>query len=260
MQIHPTAIIDDGAEISASVKIGAYSIIEKDVKIGENTTIAPYVHIMGNTIIGENNKIYTGAVLGYDPQDKSYDSNRNTGIKIGDNNTIREHVTIHLSTKDNSYTKIGNNCYLMVGSHVAHDCVLEDNVTIVNAGLLAGHVVIEKNAFLSGGVGVHQYCRIGAYAMIGVNEKIAQDVVPFTLINDFPARAVGINVVGLRRAGFSTEQRKNLKLAYKIIFREKLPTSKIIERLEDSFDDPNIDYIINFLKKSVNEGRGFIKK
>lgn len=260
MNIHNTALVDEETKIHPSVKIGAYSIIEKGVIIDEGTEIAPYTHIMGNTRIGKNNKIYTGAVIGYDPQDTSFNPEKNVGIIIGCNNIIREHVTIHLSTKDNSNTLIGNDCFLMVGSHIAHDCVINDNVIIVNNAQLAGHTIVEKNAFISGNVGIHQKCRIGAYAMVGANEKIAQDVVPFILIDDFPAKPVGINRVGLRRAGFSPAERKNINRAYHILFREKLSTPKALEVLEEEFpDEPNIRYMINYIRTSIKSGRGIIK-
>lgn len=256
MNIHSTAIISKDSKIDKSVKIGAYTIIEKDVFIDSGTIIAPYVHITGNTKIGKNNKIYTGAVIGYQPQDLSFDPNKNVGITIGNNNTIREHVTIHLSTQNNSVTRIGDNCYLMVGSHIAHDCIIEDNVTLVNNALLAGYVIAEKNAFISGHAGIHQFCRIGAYSMVGANEKIGQDVVPFTIINNFPGVPIGINIVGLKRAGFTSEQRNNLRKAYRILFREGLIIPKALERLKREFDDPNITYMIKFIKESK---RGIIK-
>ncbi len=259
MNIHPTAIIDKEAEIDESVIIGAYSIIEKGVSIGENTVIGPYVHIAGNTTIGKGNKIYTGAVIGQGPQDISFDKRKKTGIIIGDNNTIREQMTIHLSTSEEEFTKIGNNCYLMVGCHIAHDNVIEDNVIIANSTMLGGFVWIEKNAFLSGNVGVHQHCRIGSYTMIGSNEKVSQDIVPFTLVNDFPPRTTGINLVGLKRAGFSAEERNLINRAYKIIFRENLSITSIIERLENEFDDANVRIMTNFIKNSAKNGRGILK-
>ncbi len=259
MNIHKTAIIDSKAIIHPSVKIGAFSIIDGEVEIGENTEIYPQVHITGSTKIGKNNKIYNGAVIGHIPQDVSYDKNNNTGIIIGDDNIIREYVTIHISTKNNEYTRIGNHNFLMVGVHVAHDCVIEDDSTLVNNVSLGGHVHVEKKAFISGHVGIHQFCRIGAYSMIGSCEKISQDVVPFMTINDFPARTSGINLVGLKRAGFSPQRRANIHKAYKIIFKKSMSIKSVVESLENHFDDEDVEYIREFIKYSANNGRGILR-
>jgi UDP-N-acetylglucosamine acyltransferase len=259
MFIHETAIVNKNADIHESVKIGAFSIIDEGVSIDADTEIFPNVHITGNTKIGKNNKIFNGTVIGHVPQDLSYDPAKNVGIVIGDNNIIREYITVHMSTKDNSYTKIGDNNFLMVGVHVAHDCVIEDNTTIVNNTSLGGHVYIENKAFISGHVGVHQFCRIGAYSMIGSCEKISQDVVPYMTINDFPARTTGINLIGLKRAGFDPERRKFIKKAYKILFREQMILPKAIDKLESELKHPNIDYIIKFVRNSTKNGRGIIK-
>jgi UDP-N-acetylglucosamine acyltransferase len=259
MNIHNTAIIDKDTDIHPSVNIGAFSIIEKGVSIGANTKIFPHVHIMGNTKIGENNQIYNGTVIGHYPQDTGFDPDKDVGIIIGNNNIIREYNTIHLSTKDGLYTRIGDSNFLMVGAHVAHDCIIEDETIIVNNTSLGGHVYIEKKAFISGHVGIHQYCRIGAYSMIGSCEKISQDVVPFMTVNDFPARTTGINLVGLKRAGFDSERRKNIQKAYKIVFRGKSIIPKALEKLDKEFEHPDIKYIKRFIQNSQKNGRGILK-
>lgn len=260
MQIHKTAIIDANAKIGDNCEIGAYSIIEEGVSIGNNTKIAPFVHIKGNTKIGENNDIFTGCVIGNPPQDNGFDDNRNVGVIIGNNNIIREHVTIHTASQDGAVTTIGNNCFIMVGSHIAHDCIIEDFVTIVNSTMIAGYVKIGNNAFISGNVGIHQHCCIGSYAMIGANEKISQDVVPYMLVNDFPAKITGINIVGLKRAGFDSEKRKIIKKAYKILFRKKNIPSLAIKELESLYPDNDIiKDIVEFVNNSLIKGRGLLR-
>ncbi len=260
MKAHRNSIISKNSNIAENVVIGAFSIIGDDVNIASDTEIGNYVHILKNTTIGKNNKIFDGAIIGQQPQDTNYKQNTNSGIIIGDNNILREYVTIHLSSNEGKFTKIGNNCFIMIGTHIAHDCIIEDNVNIVNNTSLAGYVKIERNAFLSGHVGIHQYCTIGAYSMIGSCEKISQDVVPFCVIDDFPSKTTGINLVGLKRAGFTSEQRQNIKKAYKILFREKTTVKNALIRLETEFtDDENIKHIIKFVKNSVKNGRGIIK-
>ncbi len=259
MNIHKTALISEKAKIHPSVKIGAFSIIDDEVTIDEGSEILSNVHITGKTTIGKNNKIYNGAVIGNIPQDKEYNPLNNTGIIIGDNNIIREYVTIHLSTKDSEYTRIGNRNFLMVGVHVAHDCVIEDDTVIVNNVSLGGHVHVEKKAFISGHVGIHQFCRIGAYSMIGSCEKISQDVVPFMTINDFPARTSGINLVGLKRAEFDEQRRKNIRDAYKIIFRKNKSIKSVISILEKDFKDEDTKQILTFIRNSTEKGRGILR-
>lgn len=260
MKAHKNSIISEDSNIAENVVIGPFSIIEGGVDIDSDTEIGAYVHIKKNTSIGKNNKIFDGAIIGQQPQDVSYKKNTKSGIIIGNNNTIREYVTIHLSSNEGKYTHIGNNCYIMVGTHIAHDCTIEDNVTIVNNVSMAGYVKIERNAFLSGHVGIHQHCTIGAYSMIGSCEKISQDVVPYCLIDGFPAKTTGINTVGLKRANFTQKQRQNIKKAYKILFREKLSIKNSLIRLKTEFEhNENINYIINFVKNSIKNGRGIIK-
>ncbi len=260
MNIHQTAIVSEKAKIHESTRVGQFVTIDEGVSIGENCEIFPNVHITGNTIIGKNNKIFNGAVIGHDPQDITFDKSKKTGILIGDDNIIREYVTIHRATKDKDFTRIGNKNFIMIGTHIAHDCVIEDETTIVNSVSLGGHVHIEKKAFISGHVGIHQFCRIGAHSMIGSCEKISRDVVPFMTINDFPARTTGPNTIGLKRAEFDEKRRMNIQRAYKKIFREKKSIKTIIMELEENFkDDADIKYIINFIKNSVQKGRGIIK-
>ena len=198
--IHPTAIVDPKAEIDPSVEIGPYVIIEGPVQIGPRTKIFAHAHLCGNTVIGADNEIHMGCVIGHTPQHLGY-RGQPTGVRIGDGNVFREYVTIHRGSEEGSHTVVGDRCYFMAMSHIAHDAVVGNEIIVANGTLLAGHVHIEDKVVLSGNVGIHQHCRIGTLAMIGGLSKIVQDIPPYMLV-DGSSKVCGINVVGLRRAGF----------------------------------------------------------
>ena len=220
MNIHPTAIIDPGAELDSSVNVGPYVIIEKGVKIAQETTIKPHTVITGPTTIGSGNQIGPFATIGAPPQDLKYQG-EDTELVIGNNNQIREYVSIHRGTiTDKGITSIGNGNLLMGYVHIAHDCVLGNSTIMANAATLAGHVQIEDHAIIGGLVGVHQFSRIGAYSYIGGLSGISKDVPPFIIVSGArnQMRVSGINKFGLRRHGFDKETLKELDKAYKIIF------------------------------------------
>lgn len=246
--IHPTAIIEDGATLGRNIKIGAYSIIESKVKIGDNCIVAPHVMIQGNTEIGENNHFFQFSSIGAIPQDKKYKKGDDTKTIIGSNNTFREYVTVNSGTvQDLDYTKIGNDNWIMASVHIAHDCVLGDNNIIANATALAGHVVIGDNTVIGGYSLVHQFCNIGDYAMTAMGSVVNQEIPPYVLVSGHFARVHGINSIGLARNNFSVEDIKQIKTAYKIIYKEDLTLQLAIEKLAE-IKHPNITKITTFLK------------
>mgnify|MGYP006281194441 CR=1 FL=1 len=250
ISVHPTAIVEDGAQIGAGVSVGPYSIIRKNVVIGAGTVIKERVTIEGWTKLGRDNVVFTGAVVGSKTQDKKYKGEKSY-LRIGDENQIREYVTINPGTGEGTETVIGNNNLLMAYSHVAHDCVLHDHITIANVGTLAGHVIVEDRAIIGGLSAVHQFVRIGSLAIIGGCSKVVQDIPPFMMLDGHPARAFGINSVGLDRQGYSKEEKMLLKRAYKIIFKSGLSLKNSIIRIEDEIEtSPAVLTLLDFLKKS----------
>lgn len=254
MSIHPTAIISAKASIAEDVSIGAYSIIEDDVVIGEDCEIASHVVIKQFTNIGKRNRIAEYAVIGGLPQDVKF-KGKKSFLNIGDDNLIREFVTIHRGSSEGKETRVGSRNFIMVGVHIAHDCFVGDDNVFANGVALAGHIEVEDHVFFSSNVGAHQFVRFGRYAMVGGKSKIVQDVLPFFTTDGNPAYTRGLNIVGLRRAGFSLTQRQALKRAYTLLLRSGLlleDALKVIEKM----DDENVNHLINFIK---NSKRGFIR-
>jgi UDP-N-acetylglucosamine acyltransferase len=250
VDIHPTAIIEKGAELDSGVQIGPFSIIKGNVKIGANTCIGERVTIEGWTTLGKDNHVYAGAVIGSRTQDKKYKGQKSF-LRIGDGNNIREYVTINPGTGEGTETVIGDNNLLMAYSHVAHDCVLHNNITIANVGTLAGHVIVEDRAIIGGLSAVHQFVRIGSLAIIGGCSKVVQDIPPFMMLDGHPVRAFGINSVGLDRAGYSKEDKVLLKRAFKIIFKSSLSLKSSISKIEKDLEQTDaIKTLLDFLKKS----------
>ena len=252
MTIHLTSVIHPGAKLGESVSIGAYALIEQDVEIGEGTEIRGHAVIKQFTTLGTGNSVHEGAVLGGEPQDIGF-TGCTSYLRLGSNNRIREGATIHRGTQPESQTIIGSNCFIMANAHVAHNCRLGDGVIMANNVALAGYVEIEDQAFISAGVSVHQFCRIGRLAMIGGNSKIVQDCLPFVITDGVPGRARGLNLVGLRRAGFKASEIQKLKQAYRLLLRSQLPLEEALPRLVD-LSDPLVDHLITFIGCSA---RGF---
>lgn len=248
--IHETAIIYDGADIADDVIIGPYTVIGPQVKIGKGTVIESHVVIEGETIIGEGNKIYSFASIGKDSQDLKYKGEATKTI-IGNNNKIREFVTIHRGTTDRWETKIGDNNLIMAYVHVAHDCLIGNGCILANNATLAGHVVMEDFSYVGGLTPVHQFCRIGTHAFIGGASSINQDIVPFCLAEGAKGGPRAINVVGLKRKGFSDETLKNIREAFKIIFRSKMLLNDAVAKVELEYgEDENVQVMLNFIKNS----------
>lgn len=242
--IHKTAIIDSNAKISKNVTIGPYSVIGPNVEIGEGTIVQSHVNITGNTSIGKNNQIYPFASIGNDPQDLKFKGEK-TLLEIGDNNKIREYVTINPGTEGGgSKTKIGNNCLFMVSSHIAHDCVVGDNVILANNVPLGGHAHVDENAIIGGNSAVQQFTRVGKFAMIGGMCGVVRDVIPYGIAHGNRSILQGLNLIGLRRKNISNKEILSLSEAYKIIneFQDE------IKNLENLTRD-NLEPIVNNLMK-----------
>lgn len=248
--IHPTSIVHPKAELDFGVEVGPFVVIEGDAKIGSGTKIGPRVTIEGFTTIGRNNQIYTGAVVGSPTQDKKYKGGKSY-LKIGDNNSIREYCTLNPGTLDGTETVIGNGNLLMAYAHIAHDCIIGNDTVIANNGTLAGHCIVEDKAIIGGLSGVHQFVRIGKYSIVGGHSKVTSNVPPFVMVDGHPAKAYGLNVVGLERNNIPAEDRMNLKRAYKIIFRSGLALKSAIKQIEETIPkSATIGTLLEFLQKS----------
>lgn len=248
--VHPTAIIDPAAEIDPAVEIGPHVIIEGPVKIGPRTRIMANCYITGKTTIGSDNEFHVGVVVGGLPQHHHFKDEGQTGTVVGNGNVFREYVTVHRASIAGGNTTVGDSNLLMANCHVAHDAVVGNNVTMANGTLLAGHTVVEDRAVLSGLVAVHQYVRIGRFAMIGGLCKIVKDVPPYMTADD--SMICGINTIGLRRNGFKPDQRERIKQAYKIIYRGGLSVPNAVGRIQEQFgEDPNIQHLLSFIQGSI---------
>jgi len=232
-RIHPTAVIHPKAELHETVQVGPYAVIGEHVRIGANTMVGAHVVIDGWTDIGEDNQIFPGAVLGTEPQDLKY-SGAPSQVVIGRGNRIREFVTINRATNEGEATLIGDNNLLMAYAHVAHNCVIENQVVITNAVSLAGHIHIESQARIGGMVGIHQFTRIGRLAMVGAMSRVDRDVPPYLLVEGHPARIRGLNLVGLRRAKGMEGSLPALRQAYRLLYRSGLPLEKALQTLRSS--------------------------
>lgn len=229
--IHPTAIIDPRAQIASDVEIGPYCVVGPYVSIGAGCKLLSHVVVEGRTTIGARNTFAPFASVGGAPQDKKY-AGEPTRLEIGDDNTIREYCTINTgTTQDGSLTKVGSNNWIMAYVHIAHDCVLGNNTIMANNAQLAGHVHVGDWAILGGMSGVHQFCRVGAHAMVGAGAIVTQDVIPYGMIGGTPLSTIGINSEGLRRRGFSPEAIAAVKATYKTIFRDGLTLAEAIEKI-----------------------------
>jgi len=250
-RIHPTAIVDPKAEIDLSVDIGPFCILKDGVKIRKGTKLLSHVIVEGSTEIGEHCRIHPYTSIGFPPQDLKYKGEK-TKLVIGNNNTIREYVSIHrASVGGDGITMIGNNNFLMAYVHIAHDCKIGNNVVMANAATLAGHVMIEDNTVIGGMVAIHQYTRIGRYAMVGGFSGIGQDIPPFMIASGARAKLYGPNTIGLKRHGLSDTTINAIKKAYKILFREKRTMKDAIKKVQDEMAGiEEVAHLINFIEKN----------
>lgn len=250
VSIAPTARIDPAAYIGAGSRVGEYCVIEADVSLGRDCHLGPYVYIKRWTTLGDANQISAGTVLGTDPLDKNFTGARSY-LRIGNANRIREHYTISRGTEPESVTLIGDRNYIMTSGHIAHNCVIGNDVVIASCALVAGYVTIEDQAFLSGGVVVHQHSRIGRLAMIGGNTRVNLDAPPFFLYSGFDITPMGLNLIGLKRAGYTPADVATLKGAYRLLYREGLPLSAALARIETELPGEPADHLVSFCRAST---------
>lgn len=255
-EIHPTAVVHAEARLGHNVSIGPYSVIGPDVEIGPDCVIGASVIIEGRTTIGSGNRIHHGAIIGSDPQDLKY-AGELSYVEIGDNNVIREYATVHLACGENEKTRIGSDCLIMAYVHVAHNCVVHDHVILANAVNLAGHVDVADWAIVGGMTPVHQFVRVGAHAFVGGGSRLAQDVPPFVRVAGNPVEVAGVNSVGLKRRGFTDRELRNLKRAYRLLYRTGLNVSQALERIaQDCSLDRPVEDLMAFIRRSE---RGIVR-
>jgi len=249
-KIHETAVIHPGARIGKDVEIGPYVVIGENVLIGDGTKIGAHAVIDGWTSIGRNCVIYPSASIGSEPQDLKFQGEKSY-VFIGENTKIREFTTVNRATGEGEETRIGSNCLLMAYTHVAHNCVIGNNVVMSAAAMLAGHVVVEDRAVIGGQAGVHQFVKIGRNAMVGATSKVVQDVPPFVTVDGHPARVVGLNNVGIARAGIGDVARRNLKKAYRSLYRSGLSLPQAIAVMEQELEScEEVEHLMRFLRNA----------
>jgi len=247
--VSSSAQVSGGAEIGPEVEIGPFCVVEEDVKIGPRTRLEPHVYVKRWTTLGADNQISAGTVLGTDPLDRGFGGERSY-LVIGDRNRIREHYTISRGTQPESVTTIGDDNYIMTSGHIAHNCKVGSGAVICSCALIAGYVEIEDQAFVSGGVVVHQFSRIGRLAMIGGNTRVNKDAPPYFLYSDFNITPRGVNTVGLRRAGFTEGEVSALRRAYRLLFRSDLPLEEALARIEAEIEGEHARHLIDFIRRS----------
>ena len=247
--IAPTARVNADANLGAQTVVGEYCVIEQDTSIGPFCRLEPYVYVKRWTTLGERNEISAGTVLGTDPLDKNFSGERSY-LRIGNGNKIREHYTISRGTQPESVTSVGDGNYIMTSGHIAHNSAIGNQTVIASCALVAGYVEIEDQAFISGGVVIHQYSKIGRLAMIGGNSRVNSDVPPFFLYSDFNVAPKGLNLVGLKRAGFTAEQISALKTAYRLLYRSNLKLEDALTRIEREVGTPEVLHLVDFIRSS----------
>lgn len=248
-RVSASAQVSGGAEIGPEVEIGPFCVVEEDVKIGPRTRLEPHVYVKRWTTLGADNQISAGTVLGTDPLDRGFGGERSY-LVIGDRNCIREHYTISRGTQPESVTTIGDDNYIMTSGHIAHNCKVGSGAVICSCALIAGYVEIEDQAFISGGVVVHQFSKIGRLAMIGGNTRVNKDAPPYFLYSDFNITPRGVNTVGLRRAGFTESEVSALRRAYRLLFRSDLPLEEALARIEAEIEGGHARHLIDFIRRS----------
>lgn len=255
MNIHPSAIVHPDAQFADDVEVQAYSIIGPHVRIGAGTVVGPHVVIDGDTVIGERNRVFSGAQIGVVSQDLKHREDLNGRCKLGDDNVVREHVTISASSMlkadDDHVTTIGNNCLLMACAHVAHDCHIGSNVIIANFAGLSGHVTVEDKAIISGLSGLHQEIVVGTLSFVGGMARVSKDVPPFMIVEGSPARCVGPNTIGLQRNGYDHAARTRIKHMHRIMFRSNLNTTQALDEIMATIEDSaERTHFVEFFRRS----------
>jgi UDP-N-acetylglucosamine acyltransferase len=246
--IHPTAIIHPQAKLDATVQVGPFAVIDGAVELGADCIVGPHVYLTGETKIGANNHFHAGCVIGDAPQDLKY-KGEPTRLRIGDNNVFREHFTIHRSNKPDAETIVGSHNFFMANSHVAHNCVIGDHVILANGALLGGHAVVQDRAFISANCLVHQFTRVGTLALMQGGAAISQDLPPFTIAQR-ENEICGLNVIGLRRAGFTAEQRLELKRLYHLLFRSGKNLREALAEARENFSSAPAKILLDFIAEA----------
>ena len=246
--IHPTAIIHPKAKLDATVQVGPFAVIDAGVELGANCVVGPHVYLTGLTTIGAGNRFHAGCVIGDAPQDLKY-KDEPTRLRIGDGNVFREHVTVHRSNKTAEDTVVGSHNFFMANSHVAHNCAIGDHVILANGALLAGHVAVQDRAFISGNCMVHQFTRVGALALMQGGAAISQDLPPFTIARR-DNEICGLNIVGLRRAGMTPEQRLELKRLYHLLFRSGKNLREALSEAQKEFSGAPARVLLEFIAEA----------
>ncbi len=255
--IHSTAILSPESQIAPDVFIGPYCKVGDRVRIGSGCRLESHVVIDGPTTIGENNRFFPYTSIGLDPQDLKFHGEE-TFLTIGSNNVFREYVNIHRGTLGGGgHTRVGDHNFLMVMAHVAHDCIVGNHVIMANAATLAGHVVIEDHATIGAYSGVHQFCRVGVHGYVGGYSVVTKDVLPYSkTVSERNTRAFGVNSIGLERKGFTPDQIRNIRTAFRLLLQSKLNTAQALEAIRKEADFPEVQVLVDFIEKS---GRGVIK-
>ncbi len=248
--IHPTAIVDPKAELAPDVTVGPWAWVGPGARIGQGCVIGPRTMVDGKTILGRGCRLEAGVGVGTPPQDLKYRGEASE-VRIGEGSIVREYATINRATGEGQATIVGRNCFLMAYSHIAHNCVLEDEVIIANVGTLAGHIYVEKGAIIGGLVAIHQFVRIGRFSLVGGASGVGQDVLPFTMTHGLPSRSYGLNRVGLKRRGFSAERIQDLKRAYKTIMRSNLRLDEALAQLRQEYgNNEDVMHLVKFIEGS----------
>lgn len=254
MKIHPTAIVAEGAKLAVDVEIGPFSIVSAEAEIGAGCVLGAHVILEHRVVLGGGTKVGNGAILGGDPQALGFDqTRRDTGVRIGRNNTLREYVTINRANAENADTLVGDDNFLMTGCHVGHDCRISNRVIVANNVLMAGHVSVDDGAFLGGGSVFHQFVRVGSLAMVQGDSGFSKNIPPY-LVGSRLNKVVGLNSIGLRRAGFPSEVRLQLKRAFRFLYLSNLNVSQALEAASAEQWGPEATLFFDFVRASKNRG------
>jgi UDP-N-acetylglucosamine acyltransferase len=250
-QLHPTAIIEPGAQLGEGVEIGAYAFVGAGVVLGAGTKLHHHASVEGNTVVGAQCEVFPYACIGGKTQDLKFKGG-NPGLRIGDRNVFREYVTVHAATFDGDFTRVGSDNVFLASSHIAHDCVLGNRIIMSNGVVLAGHVVVDDHVVIGGYGGVHQFCRVGAHAMLSAMAKLVQDLPPYFIADGTPAEVRAINRVGLERSGFTPQQLERVKQIHRILYRDGLNRSQALEKLASHADAASDEFqrVLIFAQKS----------
>jgi UDP-N-acetylglucosamine acyltransferase len=248
MPIHPTAVVDPRAEIHPDAELGPYVVVDGPVRVGARTRVMAHAFLTGHTELGEDNVIHPGAVIGHEPQDLAY-RGAPTGLRIGHRNVVREHAEIHRGTQEGTFTVVGDDNYLMTRSHVAHNCRIGNRTIICSGALVAGHAIVDDQAFISGNCVVHQYVRIGRLAILRGLSRTSRDVPPFCIM-DGTHTVRGVNRIGLRRAGFDAKRIRTIMTAFRILFRTRTHLRDAIARVRAELTGPDVDEILAFIESA----------